>query len=61
MGVRPHIHKGIPALSGYKGITDTETAGKTTIVAQGVSQGHAGILGGSRGPAAEVGVHFGRD
>ena len=32
MGVRPHMNKGIPALAGYKGISDMETAAKTDTV-----------------------------
>ena len=59
--MRPPIDKRLPALARYKGITDTESAGKTYIVVWGVSRGQAGLLGGSRNPAAEVGVHFGRD
>ena len=35
MRVRPPIHKGIPALAGYEGITDTESAGKTDICGVG--------------------------
>ena len=33
--MRPPIHKGIPALAGYKGITDTESAGRHILSCRG--------------------------
>ena len=50
-GVRPPINKGIPALAGYKGISDTETEGRGMwVFAPGETQ-----------DARKVGVSHGRD
>ena len=35
MGVMPHMNKGIPALAGYKGISDTRPQGRQILSCRG--------------------------